>query len=167
MHITDCFRPIYFRSTLKEPLLKMAHATKEWHKHYNFDVAPVSPTLLEQDPVMRLLMSKYAFVAAVARMPENTCYNWHVDTVRQTGINMLLEDGGDSRCLFTKSAADVSFPFVELQYVPHTYYAFNTQVPHTVHNFAKPRYLFTLEFFDKDSALTFADLCAALRANSL
>jgi len=166
-HPTDCFWPIAISSTLTKPLLEIAHTAKEWHKYYNFDVAPVPPELMEQDPVLQFLMSKYRLLGAIARMPENTCYNWHTDTVRQVGINMLLEDGGDSRCMFKGSTEDVAFPFIELPYLQHTYYAFNTQIPHTVYNFTKPRYLLTLEFFDKDRSLTFKELCSTLCTHNL
>jgi len=162
---TDYFRPIFKGSTLKKPLLEIAHTAIEWHSHYNFDVTPVPPELMEQDPVLRRLMADYSFVGGIARMPENTCYNWHTDTDRQVGVNMLLEDGGDSRCLFADTTTDVVFPFWELKYLPKTYYVFNTQAPHTVYNFTKPRYLFTLEFFDKDRALTFAELCSVVSVN--
>jgi hypothetical protein len=165
MRTIEFFQQLKIPSTLTTPLLDLANTATQWHRHYNFDVVPVDPLLLRTDPVMAFLMSKYAFIGGVSKMPENTCYHWHTDTVRQTSINMLLKDGGDSRCLFTKPTAEVSFPFMELSYLPDTYYVFNTQMPHTVYNFTKPRYLFSLEFFDKDRALTFAELCDALRAD--
>jgi hypothetical protein len=167
MRPTDYFLPILTSSTLKKPLLEIAHTAKEWHRYYNFDVTPIPPAVLGQDPVLLFLMSRYNFIGGITRMPANTCYNWHTDTDRRVGLNMLLEDGGDSRCLFTNSVEDVVFPFLELDYLPKTYYAFNTQAPHSVYNFTKPRYLFTLEFFDKDRELTFADLCSVIRACSL
>ena len=72
---------------------------------------------------------------------------------------MLLSDDGDSRCLFLNDEPGVVFKTKELFYLPDTYYVFNTQVPHMVLNTAKPRYLFSVEFLEKDRGLTFDELC--------
>jgi len=50
-----------------------------------------------------------------------------------------------------------------LKYEPETYYVFNTQVPHMVLNTTKPRYLFSVEFLEKDRGLTFNELCEDIK----
>jgi hypothetical protein len=95
-------------------------------------------------------------------MPPNTTYNWHVDSDRKVGLNMLLQDG-QSHCLFATEDFGVRCVVEELQYQPNSYYVFNTQVPHMVLNLEQPRYLFSLEFLDKDRGLTFDELCENIK----
>jgi hypothetical protein len=76
---------------------------------------------------------------------------------------MLLSDDGDSRCLFLDGEPGVVFNTQELKYKPDTYYAFNTQVPHMVLNTTRPRYLFSVEFLEKDRGLTFDELCEDIK----
>lgn len=106
-----------------------------WIPYYNFMGLPIPKFILDHDPLFFKLSEKYAFHAGIIRLPPNTCYNWHVDTDRAVGINMLVFDSGQSRCLFKAGDGEVSFPIEELKYSPDTYYIFNTKVPHTVLNF--------------------------------
>ena len=77
---------------------------------------------------------------------------------------MLLADDNKSRCLFIEDEKPgLVFTTKELKYQPGTYYVFNTQKPHMVLNTTQPRYLFSLEFTDKDSGLTFDELCLDLK----
>jgi hypothetical protein len=109
--------------------------------------------ILQLDSFLVGLAGKRTFHAGVLRMEPNTCYNWHVDTDRKVGLNMLLSDDGDSRCLFLDGEPGVVFKTQELQYEPDTYYVFKTQVPHTVLNTEDPRYLFSLEFLEEENKL--------------
>jgi hypothetical protein len=137
---------------------------ESWVKYYNFEAIPVHPNLLLHDSFLSYLAKKRAFYAGILRMPPNTCYNWHVDTDRKVGLNMLLADDNKSRCLFIEDEKPgLVFTTKELKYQPGTYYVFNTQKPHMVLNTTQPRYLFSLEFTDKDSELTFDELCLDLK----
>jgi len=135
-----------------------------WTRYYNFDATPVPSDLLHQDPFIVELAKKRKFYAGILRMAPDTCYNWHVDTKRQVGLNMLLADDNQSRCLFVDGEGlEEVFKTKELKYEPNTYYAFNTQKPHMVLNTTRPRYLFSLEFSYEDSGLTFDELCTDIK----
>ena len=98
----------------------------------------------------------------VVKLEPNVCYDWHVDTRRGVGINMLLTPEVRSSCLFAKGDG-VQFGVEELVYEPNTFYLFNTQVKHMVLNYEKPRYLLTVEFeLDKDQ-LSFEDLLLEIK----
>lgn len=90
-------------------------------------------------------------------MLPNTCYNWHIDTERSVGINMLLSDV-NSKCLFSENPNSVVSEFEELVYEPNTYYIFNTQKPHSVLNFEGDRYLFSVEFLGASKSIGFQNL---------
>ena len=137
-------------SSIADQLLALAKAQTDWVSYYNFEAMQVSPELLEQDSFLKKLP---AHKGGILKLEPHTCYNWHTDTDRPAGVNMLLSTG-KSHCLFGSNDA-VSFPFVELRYEPSTYYAFNTQVPHTVLNFEQTRYIFSIEF---DKPITYAQL---------
>lgn len=161
--MTTYFYEIPIKSQIAGELLSLAHSINHWEKSYGFDVIEVFPEFLANDPVMSRLVKTYAFKACILRMPENTCYQWHVDAVRQVGINMLLEDAGGSHCVFAEDFSEQVFPITELKYQPNTYYVFNTQKPHMVTNFSKPRHLFSVKFEEKDSLMVFDQLQSSLQ----
>lgn len=152
-------------SLIAKDLLKYALEAppQAWVKYYNFEAIPAHPDLLRRDPFISYLSKKRKFHAGILRMPPNTCYNWHVDTDRHVGLNMLLADDNKSRCLFIDGEPGVVFNTKELKYQPGTYYAFNTKKPHMVLNTTQPRYLFSLEFLAEDSGLTFDELCTDIK----
>ena len=130
-----------------------------WVQYYNFMATPVSNEILGLEPFLVHLAGKRKFQAGILRMNPNTCYNWHVDTDRKVGLNMLLSDDGNSRCMFLSGKPGFVFDVEELKYEPGSYYVFNTQIPHMVLNTTQPRYLFSLEFLEEDRGLTFDELC--------
>jgi hypothetical protein len=150
-------------ASISEKLFQYALGTQNWTQYYNFRAVPVPSEILWEDPFMGNLAEKRAFHAGILRMEPNTCYNWHVDTDRKVGLNMLLSDDGDSRCLFLDGEPGVVFKTQELSYQPDTYYVFNTQVPHMVLNTTRPRYLFSVEFLGDDRGLTFDELCEDIK----
>lgn len=153
------YMPVPVESLIAKDLYAYAVSVLSWTQYYNFKAVPVPREILRLDSFLVNLASKRSFHAGVLRMEPNTCYNWHVDTDRKVGLNMLLSDDGDSRCLFLDDEPGVVFKTKELFYLPDTYYVFNTQVPHMVLNTAKPRYLFSVEFLEEDRGLTFDELC--------
>jgi len=52
----------------------------------------------------------------------------------------------------------MSGSFIELPYTMGEYVIFNNQVRHTVFNFDKERYLFTVEFFENKELLNYERL---------
>jgi hypothetical protein len=157
--MNTAYMPVPGASLIANDLLLYAMGGHSWTQYYNFMAIPVPDEILWADPLLAALGNKLAFHAGILRMEPNTCYNWHVDTDRKVGLNMLLSDDGESRCLFLDGEPGVVFKTHELDYQPDTYYVFNTQVPHMVLNTVKPRYLFSVEFLGDDRGLTFDELC--------
>ena len=154
------YAAIKHNSSITEGIKKLVYLAPDtaWVPYYNFSALPIPHSCIYQDPFFKKLSEKHQFHAGVLRLPPNTCYNWHVDTDRGVSINMLLEDDGQSRCLFLDGKGGTSFNFVELKYEPDTYYAFNTKIPHTVLNFSTTRYMFSVEFLGASRGLSFLEL---------
>ena len=152
-------------SKITFPLLQLMYLSQEsdWIPYYNFMVIQVPDEILNKDPFLVALRKVRKFRAGILRTDANTCYNWHVDTDRHAAVNMLVLDDETSKCIFAPVGFDLVMPIVELKYKPSTYFAFNTQLPHTVINFSEPRYLFSLEFIDEDRGLTYNELCADIQ----
>jgi hypothetical protein len=136
------------KSVISSQLLDLTKNNTEWFKYYNFDTLLVPEHILMQEPFFQSLPS---FKAGILRLGPYTCYDWHIDDDRGWTINMLLTQG-KSHCLFG-TRDGVAFPFLELNYEPGFYYAFNTQMPHTVFNFDTTRYLLSIQFNEKNPAL--------------
>ena len=72
---------------------------------------------------------------AIYRFFEKECYGWHVDTIRESSINMLLT-GFDSMCIFDNPVKNRRFNNItRLQHDPNRYYLMNVSKMHTVYNF--------------------------------
>ena len=150
------------KSVIAKDLLEFALNNQSWQDYYNFKAVQVPTEIQAKDPFLVSLFQKHPFVAGIVQLSPYVCYDWHIDTRRGVGVNMLLTPEIKSHCLFT-NAEGAQFSFEELVYEPDTYYLFNTQVRHTVINFYEPRYLFTIEFAaDKDN-LSFEDLLAQMK----
>jgi hypothetical protein len=161
--MNTAYMPVPVKASIAKNLYVFAMNSPKWTQYYNFMAVPVPRDILQLDSFLVGLAGKRTFHAGVLRMEPNTCYNWHVDTDRKVGLNMLLSDDGDSRCLFLDGEPGVVFKTQELTYAPDTYYAFNTQVPHMVLNTTRPRYLFSVEFLEKDRSLAFDELCEDIK----
>ena len=83
-----------------------------------------------------------------------------------------VKDNWDqSHCMFNlnlKRGANVTHgnvkgEFIELKYKPQKYYLFNAQVAHTVYNFKDTRYLFSVDFEEDRTKLTYNQLLAEMR----
>lgn len=161
--MNTAYMPVPVSASISESLFQYAMTTQNWTQYYNFMAIPVPAEIFMKDGFIEKLGDKRMFHAGILRMEPNTCYNWHVDTDRKVGLNMLLSDDGGSRCLFLDGEPGVVFKTHELDYQPDTYYVFNTQVPHMVLNTTRPRYLFSVEFLGQDRGLTFDELCEDIK----
>ena len=158
-----CFKKVtYDGYSLRSQLWDVISETdpKHWVPYYNFQALPVPADILHENPFLKALAQKRHYQGGMLKIPSHTCYNWHVDTDRNAGINMLVYDDGQSKCIFAPEGMKIVMPTVELRYAPNTFYAFNTKVMHTVINFTTPRYMFSLEFIGKDYGLTYDQLLA-------
>lgn len=140
-----------------------AKPLQEWVPYYNFMALPIPDNILRDNKLLKALAKKRDFHGGLLMIPPNTVYNWHVDTDRNCGLNMLVYDDGQSKCIFAPEGMKIVMPTVELRYAPNTFYAFNTKVMHTVINFTTPRYMFSLEFIGKDYGLPYEQLLADLK----
>ena len=153
------------KSSIYKELQDFAFSPSEWQEYYNFQAKLIPHELLFQDDLLRTLFGNYKFIGGVLKMDPYTCYDWHTDTRRGVGINMLLTPQTRSTCAFRKTEGFPVFEIDELSYKPSTYYIFNTQVSHTVYNFETTRYLMSIEFAKDKDELIFEDLVKDVRTN--
>lgn len=153
------------KSTIYRELQDFAFSPSEWTQYYNFDAKHIPHEIIFQDDFFRWLIQRYNFMGGILKLDPYTCYDWHTDTRRGVGINMLLTPEMRSICAFTHNKEDAVFKIEELKYKPSTYYIFNTQVPHTVYNFETTRYLMSIEFAKDKDELTYENLVKEVMAN--
>ena len=153
------------KSTISRNLQDFAWGNKEWIDYYNFKATLVPPEILFQDDFFKWLVKRYDFIAGILKLDPYTCYDWHTDTRRGVGINMLLTPQSRSFCAFAPDRDEEVFKIEELSYKPNTYYIFNTQVEHTVYNFETTRYLLSIEFAKEKNDLSFEQVLSDIRTN--
>jgi hypothetical protein len=153
------------KSTIKDEVFDFAISPSEWMPYYNFDAKQLPHELIYKDDFFVWLSQRYNFIAGVLKLDPYTCYNWHTDTRRGVGVNMLLTPNTRSFCAFSDDADQLVFKIEELKYKPSTYYLFNTQIPHTVYNFETTRYLLSVEFAKDKDELSFEDLVKDVQQN--
>jgi hypothetical protein len=125
----------------------------------------VPPEVLFNDEFFTWLVKRYDFIAGILKLNPYICYDWHKDTRRGVGINMLLTPHSRSFCVFGSDRDEEVFKIEELPYKPMTYYLFNTQVEHTVYNFETTRYLLSIEFAKEKHELSFEDIVKDIQLN--
>lgn len=153
------------KSTIYKELQDFAFSPSEWQEYYNFQAKLIPHELLFQDEFLRNLFGDYKFIGGVLKMDPYTCYDWHTDTRRGVGINMLLTPPTQRQtCVFKIAEGYPVFEIEELRYKPSTYYLFNTQVPHTVYNFETTRYLLSIEFAKDKDELSYEKLLKEVMA---
>lgn len=149
---------IGIKSTIANKLLDYAFSSTSWFPYYNFSAKPIPPDIIAEDNFFKWLHARYEFIAGVIKLDPYTCYNWHKDTRRGVGINMLLTPHIRSVCAFADDINEPAFKIEELKYKPITYYIFNTQNNHTVYNFESTRFLLSIDFLKDKDELTFKQL---------
>ena len=133
-----------------------------WKDYYNFKALAVQDDWVV-DPWLKDLYAMHPFTLGIIKLEENTYYDWHVDTDRGVGLNLLLNNWDKSHCMFNRALkrgkslehGNVNGNFTELKYEPQTYYLFNTQVAHTVYNFKDTRYLLSVDFEEHKDKLNY------------
>lgn len=154
------------KSNIANDLMAFALQPSDWIPYYNFNVKPIPPKIIFQDEFFVWLSHRYSFAAGILKLDPYICYDWHTDTRRGAGVNMLLTPFDRSFCVFTDKKENVVFNIEELKYKPETYYLFNTQIPHTVYNFETTRYLMSVEFIKNKDQLSFDNLLADIRSKN-
>jgi len=152
----------------------------EWTSYYGFEATTIPSIIWTQEKLLREINKKFPFKhVGIIRLSENYNYNWHKDTNRGCGINMLLEHNKsytffEANQIYNNESNNERYnfnefgtKFIELKYEPNTFYAFNTQKLHCVYNFDKPRYLFTCEFQEDHNELSYEMLIEWMKQNNL
>ena len=143
----------------------------KWEPYYDFSIFKISNKLIDQEPILKKINEKYKIkLILVVKLEPYETYVWHTDSTRGASINMILSPHENkSYCLFGVPIKNSTkrMDFYELKYNPKTFYLFNTQVPHTVINFDKIRYIFSLEFVTEYDDLKYSDLYKWLRNENL
>lgn len=141
------FDSLVFYSLNKEPYVE----------YYSFGMKLIPREVLFQDPFLLSLFSIHPFDGAILLIPKLSIYNWHIDDRRGASVNMLISDT-DSHCIFVEGGFKMVNNIQELSYKPRTYYFFNSQEHHSVINTKSDRYLFSIEFLEDKSSLSYRQL---------
>ena len=140
---------------------------QEWQSYFGFEATIIPSSVWKEEKILRIVNDVFPMKnVGIIKLHPYYNYDWHVDTERGCGINMLLQHE-ESHSLFRENEDGENGFFTELKYEPNTFYAFNTQKLHCVYNFGKPRYLFTCEFEQEKFALSYEMLCEWMKQNKL
>ena len=128
----------------------------QYQQYFNFDASVLGREEWLNNPALAQINQEFPIKqAGILKMDPHRGYDWHTDTERQLAINMVLptvqSTKHPSETLFSLDQGQaMQYSFHRMSYQPGSLYLFNTQVPHTVINFALPRYLFSVEFLASD-----------------
>lgn len=165
MTMTRFFKQIPNKCVILPELQQLLHKIKpeDWHDYYNFKVVLIDfDTVCAHDPFLAKLHHAHPFQAGICKLTQNIVYDWHTDERRGASINLLLNELHSSHCLFKTQPGELVSGIRELDYEPGRYYLFNSQEEHTVINFHRDRFLFTIEFVEAKEALSYQDLLIEL-----
>lgn len=154
------------KSTLDAGLSMLALKIDDWVDYYNFEAIKLPTEIATENcTFLDKLNEAHPFHCGIIKMKPNTFYDWHVDTNRGVSINMQL-GVANSFCVFEDGERlnEMVGRFTSLEYHINTYFVFNNQVPHTVYNFDRIRYLFSLEFEEDKTKLTFDQLVEEIKS---
>lgn len=148
MNTQDYFVPIKQKAEgLPSYLMEIANSNPPWREHFGFECIPVSNDWIEKEPALKSVHAHQPIKQlGLLCISEGVMYDWHVDSYRQSCINMLISQNHHSHTLFGEQRDYTNKNIVELKYEPNTYYLFNNQAKHCVVNLDGPRYLLSLYF---------------------
>jgi hypothetical protein len=143
----------------------------KWIEYTGFDTFSLPNELISKEPLLRKINKQFKIEhIGIAKLEPHQTYVWHTDGIRGVSINMLVSSYEyKSHCFFGLPVKNIdnTMDLYELQYNPKTFYLFNNQVPHTVINFDKIRYMFSLIFMEKRDSLKYSDLYKWIRNENL
>ena len=141
-------------------LNKLVTKDHTWHKHFGFYAIQVDSTWITKDYALNCVNKLQPIKElGVLKVPANSFYNFHRDSLRLSTLNMLIIQK-EGHCYFIESSDGYYSNLVELVYKPKTYYLFNNQAVHGVINKSEPRYMFSLYFVNE---IKYQDLQAKLK----
>ena len=143
---SDLYIPLARKCSIADELMDFARKLPDsgWGGARGFMASPVPAEIVDADPFLKAIKQEFKTRYGLLCLPPNTCYPWHMDVERGAILNMPLNGHGKSTCVFTRDLKEAEyFEFTRLEYVPQTYYIFNTQVQHMVLNYGERRFLFS------------------------
>lgn len=146
----DYFHKLNLNSTLIEHLESKIKSANEadWDNFLDMSILLLTRDDFITEPKLLKLIDDFNCneKLGIYRYVPNFCYQWHIDAIRNTAINLQLQ-GEDSLCVFGKLVEPRKFGgVVKLKYDHGSYYIINTSKFHTVFNFDNPRYLLSIGF---------------------
>jgi len=160
------FYEVPIKSNLNEALSVLSVQLNDWEEYYNFEAVRVPTEFVTSNcKFLDRLNKAHPFHCGILKMKPNTFYDWHIDTNRGASINMQL-GLPKTLCMFQDGDRinNMVGNFTTLNYSIDTYFVFNNQVPHTVYNFDRIRYLFSLEFEEDKNKLIYNQLVKEIKS---
>lgn len=139
-------------------------------QYFGWSGYPVPLSVVQKESVLSKVNSKFKIMfSGFVMMGPYRQYHWHTDVERGVTINMLMTHGHTSYSLFGQKDKenDAQNHILTVNYEPNTLYLFNTQKPHTIINFEKPRFLYTVKFAQDAKSLSYNDIYSWKVANNL
>lgn len=165
---SDYYRQLNINSNITNNLKKKIEETTEdqWGLSLEQNLILLTIDDFATDPKIYQLIKDIGNInrLAIYRFFGAECYNWHIDSIRPSAINMLIS-GFDSMCIFGKPDQNRRLINVSrLQHEPNQYYLINVHQFHTVYNFGKEtRYILSLGLPN----VNYNGACEYLRQNDL
>jgi hypothetical protein len=127
-----------------------------WLPYLGWDLKKIPREIFLKEHLLDMINKQFLIkTAVIMRTDPYQNYRWHIDRYRGVCINMLLTPDVRSYCMFGTQKNEDNVYFSELNYEKNSFYLFNNQMMHSVINFNQHRYLFSIEFVDDKSKLSY------------
>lgn len=137
------------KTTIRKELLEYALSIKEWTRPKTFLSTSCPKEIYSKDNLFEKLSSIIRpdnFAYYIFKLPAKTYYGLHVDSIRNSAFNMLLNDYSNSVSFFTNTEFQYTQCSVsELVYEQDHLYLFNTQSKHGVLNPGDDRFVLSIQ----------------------
>ncbi len=135
----------------------------------DFKVVRINKDHFLKEPLIKKIHEQFEIsFAGIFILEKNTACEFHIDEPRKVAINMLLSSG-ISHSIFKKENKEsdnaYQYEFEELIFEEKYFYLYNVSKEHSVINFDKPRYMFSIKF--KDGKLSYDELSKWCEENNL
>ena len=137
------------KTTIRKELLEYALSIKEWPRPKTFLCTPCPKEIYSKDNLFEKLSSVIRpenFAYYIFKIPAQTYYGLHVDSVRYSAFNLLLNDYSNSVSFFMNTPFEYTQCSIsELVYEQDYLYLFNTQNKHGVLNQGDDRFVLSIQ----------------------
>ena len=154
----NCYAEFIEKSTIiNDYYHNLVKTDSRWESLLGWDLKSISREIFLKEQLLAVINKQFPIkTALILKTDPYQNYQWHVDQFRGVCINMLLTPNVHSYCMFGIQKNKDNVYFSELNYEKNSFYLFNNQMPHSVINFDQTRYLFSIEFIDDKSKLSYA-----------